>query len=604
MTEQTILSYPSAVQDFRRARRLAAMEQIMARLTGRSADLLSYEEVRQKLKVTEGGKRELKDIPLDAIVGSVGRYADFTRSFLPRQDSDQERWARVKVAQTSLGGLPPIKVYQVSDVYFVLDGNHRVSVARELGAPAIQAYVTEIRTKVPLSPATQPDDLILKAEYADFLERTHLDELRPGADLSVTAPGQYQVLEEHIEVHRYFMGLEQEREIPYEEAVGHWHDEVYLPVVQVIRQRGILRDFPDRTETDLYLWVSEHRAELERELGWEISTEDAAADLAAQFSPRRQRVAARVGEKLLDAVMPAGLEAGPPPGEWREEHLAARHDDRLFADILVAINGEESGWHALQQALVVARLEGARLLGLHVVPSETQRESEEARAVQAEFSRRCEAAGIPGELALEVGKVPRTICERARWTDLVVLSLSYPPAPQPIARLSSGLSALLRRCPRPVLAAPASSSHPSTALRPFDRLRAAQGSGQGPGRRLDRALLAYDGSPKANEALFVATYLAGRWNIPLVVVTVIEPGRTTSDTLAHAQEYLETHGVQAVFVKETGPVAEAVLKTAEEHESDLIIMGGYGLGPVLEVVLGSTVDQILRVSRRPMLICR
>jgi len=556
------------------------MEQIMARLTGKSAALLSYEEVRQKLKAQGGGRRELKEIPLDAIVGSVGRYTDFTRSFLPRQDSDQERWARVKVKVTDLGGLPPIQVYQIGEAYFVSDGNHRVSVARQVDATHIQAYVTEVRTKVPLSPDTQPDDLILKAEYADFLESTHLDKLRPEADLSVTAPGQYQVLEEHIEVHRYFMGLEQEREIPYDEAVSHWHDKVYLPVVQVIRQRGILRDFPGRTEADLYLWVSERRAELKQTLGWEISTEEAAVDLSAQLSPRPRRVVARLSEKLLDAVTPDGLEAGPPPGRWRKEHLAARRDDRLFANILVAINGEETGWLALDQALEVARRERARLHGLHVVPSETQKNSEGAQAVQAEFNQRCEAAGIPGTLALEVGKVPRTICERARWTDLVVLSLSYPPAPQPIARLGSGLSTLLRRCPRPVLAVPESWSN------------------------LGRALLAYDGNPKADEALFVATYLSGRWNIPLVVVTVIEPGRTTADTLARAQEYLESHSVQAAFVKEAGPVAEAILKTAEEHESDLIIMGGYGLGPVLEVVLGSAVDQILRASRRPVLICR
>ncbi|NIU60739.1 MAG: universal stress protein, partial [Pseudomonas stutzeri] len=225
----------------------------------------------------------------------MGRYNDFTRSFLPRQDSDQERWAKVHVAATGLVGLPPIEVYQIGEAYFVLDGNHRVSVARQLGATHIQAYVTEVRTRVPLSPDVQPDDLILKAEYADFLEHTCLDEIRPEADLSVTAPGQYRVLEEHIEVHRYFMGLEQEREIPYEEAVGHWYDEVYLPVVQVIRERGILRDFPGRTETDLYLWLSEHRAALEQALGWEIEPEAAATDLAAQFSPRPQRVVARVG---------------------------------------------------------------------------------------------------------------------------------------------------------------------------------------------------------------------------------------------------------------------------------------------------------------------
>ena len=596
MTEQSFPSLWSAMQDFRRARRQAALEQIMARLTGRSADLLSYEEVHRKLKAKGGGRRELKEIPLDAIVGSVGRYADFTRSFLPRQDSDQERWARVKVKVTDLGGLPPIEVYQIGEAYFVLDGNHRVSVARQVGAPTIQAYVTEVRTKVPLSPDTQPDDLISKAEYADFLELTHLDELRPEADLSVTAPGQYQVLEEHIEVHRYFMGLEQEREIPYEEAVGHWYDEVYWPVVQVIRERGILRDFPGRTETDLHLWVSEHRAALGQELGWEIGTEAAAADLAAQFSPRPQRVVARVSEKLLDAVTPDELQAGPPPGQWRREQLAAHHDDRLFADILVPVSGEEVGWHALEQALVVARREGAQLHGLHVVPSEVQRDSEETQAVQAEFNRRCEAADIPGELVLAVGEVPREICERARWTDLVIVNLAYPPAPQPLARLSSGFRTLIRRCARPVLAVPGASSHPSAALR--------QGSGQGSGHRLDRALLAYDGSPKADEALFIATYLSGQWNIPLVVVTVIESGRTTSETLARAQEYLETHGVQAAFVKESGAVAEAILKTAEEHDSDLIIMGGYGYSPVLEVVLGSAVDQVLRESRRPMLICR
>jgi len=580
MAERSGQSFLAAVHDFHRARRQAALEEVMARLTGRSADLLSYEDVRRKLKARGTTARELKDIPLDAIVGSVGRYVDFTRGFLPRQDSDQERWAKVKVVATGLVGLPPIQVYQIGEAYFVLDGNHRVSVARQLGATHIQAYVTEVRTRVPLLPDVQPEDLILKAEYADFLERTRLDELRPGADLSVTVPGQYRAIEEHIEVHRYFMGLEQKREIPYGEAVGHWYDEVYRPVVQVVRERGILRDFPERTETDLYLWVSEHRAALEQELDWKIGPEVAAADLAARFSPKLQRIISRVGEKILGGVMPEKFEASPPPAQWRGEPLEACQYDRLFADILVPVSGQEIGWQALEQALEVARREGGRLRGLYVVPSEAQRESEEAQAVQAEFNRRCEAADIPGEMAIEVGGVARKICERARWIDLVVVNLAHPPAPQPVTRLSSGFRTLIRRCARPVLAVPRALSH------------------------LDRALLAYDGSPKAEEALFLATYLSGRWNIPLAVVTVIETGRTTSETLGHAQRYLEACGVRATFVKESGPVAEAILKTAQEHESDLIIMGGYGFSPALEVVLGSSVDQVLRTSRQPMLICQ
>ncbi len=577
MVESGRVRLSSAVEDFRHARREASLQQIVARLTGKSAELLSYEDVRQKLKAKGFSEQGLQYIPLDAIVGSVGRYSDFTRSFLPRQDSDEGRWARVKVAMTDMRGVPPIQVYQIGQVYFVLDGNHRVSIARRLGATHIEAYVTQVQTKVPLSPDVQPDDLILKAEYVDFLEHTRLDELRPEADLSVTAPGQYRAIEEHIEVHRYFMGLEQEQEIPYAEAVAHWYDEVYLPVVRVIRERGILRDFPGRTETDLYLWISEHRATLVQELGWEIGTEAAAADLSAQLSPRPQRVVARVGNRILDAVTPDELESGPPPGQWRKEHVATRQDDRLFTDILVAVNGEESGWHALEYALEIARREGARLHGLHVTPLEV---GEKGPEIQAEFDRRCKEADIPGDLAFESGKVQRRVCDRAPLTDLVVLSLSYPPAPQPIARLGSGLRTIIQRCPRPVLAVPEGSSP------------------------LGRVLLAYDGSPKADEALFIATYVADRWNIPLAVVTVIESSRTTSDALERAQGYLETHGVQTTSVKGNEPVAEAILEAAKEHASDLIVMGGYGFSPVLEVVLGSTVDQVLRASQRPVLICR
>jgi nucleotide-binding universal stress UspA family protein len=580
MTDPSSLSISYAIEDFHRARRRAALEEILAKLTGKSTDLLSFEDMRQKLKTKVGPARELKEIPLDAIVGSADRYTDFTRSFLPRQDFDRDRWARVMAAVTNLTGLPPIEVYQIGEVYFVLDGHHRVSVARQLGATHIQAYVTKLHPRVPLSPEDQLDDLVVKTEYADFLERTHLDELRPDADLRVTAAGKYRLLEEHIEVHRYFMGLEQKREIPYTEAVGHWYDEVYLPVAQAIRERGILRDFPGRTETDLYLWVSEHRAALEEKLGWTIEVGEAAADLATQFSPTPPRIIARLKEKVLDALIPDELEAGPPPGQWRREQLTARQAGRLAVDILVPISGEEVGWHALDQALVVARREGARLRGLHVVSSTGETRGERVQALRAEFERRCQAAGIPGELAIDVGGVARKICERARWADLTVLKLTYPPAPQPLARLSSGFRTLIQRCPTPLLAVP-ETSFP-----------------------LERLLLAYDGSLKASEALFLATYVAGQWGLPLVVVTVAEKGRVTPDTLAQARRYLETHEVQATFVHERGSVARAILKAANEHASDLLIMGGYGFRPVLQLVLGSTVDEVLRESEKPILICQ
>ncbi len=569
-----------SILDFRRARRQASRERLLARLTGKSAELLSYEEVRWKLKAKTGRSLGRKDIPLDAIVGSVGRYSDFTRGFLPLQDDDEERWARVQTKTASMEGLPPIEVYQIGETYFVQDGNHRVSVARQSGATHIEAYVTEVETKVPLLPDVQPDDLIVKAEYADFLEHTHLDQIRPQADLSVTVPGQHPRLAEHIEIHHYFMGLDRRRDVPFEEAVGHWYDAVYLPIVQTIQELGILGNFPGRTEADLYLWLSEHRADLETALGWEIDPEAAAVDLVEQFGPDPQRRMMRLTRRLVDILTPDELESGPAPGTWRRARLATRSDDCLFSDILVPVSGEDSGWSAVVQAAEIACRENARLMGLHVVASAAEKESDRVQAVAAEFTRRCEAVGVRGSLAVEVGRVARTICERSHWADLVVVGLAHPPGPQPVAKLGSGFRTLIRRCPTPVFAVTGAFSPQS------------------------RPLLAYDGSPKSKEALYVAAYLAAQGQVPLAIVTVTEGGYVTPDVLKEAEEYLEPLGVQAIPVSAHGPVAEAILQTAKAHDNDLILMGGYGYGPVAEVVLGSAVDGVLRASSQPVLICR
>ncbi len=215
--------------------------------------------------------------------------------------------------------------------------------------------------------------MILKAEYADFLERTRLDELRPNSDLSVTVPGKYPILLEHIDVHRYFMGLDLQRDVSYEEAVTHWYDKVYLPIVQIIRERGILRFFPERTETDLYLWIAEHRAALEKELGWKINPEDAAIDLVVSYSDEPSLANERRTEKVMDTLQLDALAAGPPPGRWRQERLKSHQAEHLFNEILVPVNGRPEGWYALDQAILIAQKESAQIHGLHVIPAEEQK---------------------------------------------------------------------------------------------------------------------------------------------------------------------------------------------------------------------------------------
>jgi nucleotide-binding universal stress UspA family protein/uncharacterized ParB-like nuclease family protein len=573
------LVFASAVRDFQNARRKAAMQDIVATLTGKSDKLLSYEEIASLLKVEGSTRRGLQEIPLDAIVGSVGRYADFTRTFLPRRQGDQERWAHIKLKTLYHGGLPPIEVYKVGETYFVLDGNHRVSVARELGATTIQAYVTEVQTKVPLEPDVRPDDLIIKARYAEFLELTGLDRARPQADFGVTAPGQYRHLEEEIARHGYRLEQERGREVRIEEAAADWYDSVYRPVATVIGGGGILADFPGRTVTDLYVWVSRHRAELAEEMGWQVNPALAASDLTDRYGRSRRRVVSRWGRRLRQAVTPEHLQPGPAPGDWRE-HVTAMPDRSLFTHVLVPISGQPEGWFALDQALIVAQREATEVHGLHVVPAHADRDSEAVQSLSAEFQRRTELAGVSATLHVDTGRIARAICRRAQWTDLVVVKLTYPPGETPAKKLASGFRSLIQRCSRPVLAVP---GEPSS---------------------MERALLAYDGSPKADEALYLATYLAARWQTQLAVLTVENGGGTTRETQARAEEYLYSHGIAADYVLATGPVGGAVLDQAAAWRADLVIMGGYGFSPVWEVMLGSAVDQVLRTSRVPTLICR
>ena len=260
--DTAIYSSTQAEEKFRDAQRRALIEHIMSLITGKSDALLSFDEVRAKLGAWQQMGEETKEIPLDRIVGSVGRYRDFTREFLPLEGANVYRWKKIDAALNNMEILPAIEVFQMGDVYFVRDGNHRVSVARANGLKYIEAHVTKIDTSVPLEPDVQPDDIIRKAEHVAFLNETQLEEIIPEAHIELTEVGRYKQLLEHIQVHRYFLGLEQEREIPWEEAVESWYENVYLPVVEAIRESGILDEFPNRTEADLYLWVAHHREEL------------------------------------------------------------------------------------------------------------------------------------------------------------------------------------------------------------------------------------------------------------------------------------------------------------------------------------------------------
>jgi hypothetical protein len=288
-----------AKADFQRARRRAFLQEVWSTLSGRSSRLLSWEETCDQLCVGGQVYRGLQTVPLAKIVGSVNRYRDFARGFLPTQDHTAARWQAISRAFYREQALPPVKLYKIGDAYFVMDGNHRVSVARERGQEFIDAEVIEAHTRVPVGADLDADDLEIKGEYAEFLARTRLDELRPEQKIEFTTGGSYRRLLEHIAVHRYFMGLEQQRFIPEEEAVSDWYDNLYTPLVHVTRKKDILEEFPGRTEADLYLWIMDHQHFLRERFGPEVQTETAAEDFAGQYSTRLLHRMAQALRRLL-----------------------------------------------------------------------------------------------------------------------------------------------------------------------------------------------------------------------------------------------------------------------------------------------------------------
>jgi hypothetical protein len=310
MSENTPLAQQEASKRYQSARRKVLIDDLFSLVRGRAPELLSFDSVQAALQAWQQvEKREPEMILLDKIVGSVGRYRDFTREFLPKGSISESRWRAVDAAMHSQTGLPPIEVYQVGDAYFVRDGNHRVSVARANGLKDIEAYVTRIETPVSIDANTRTEDLLLKTGLAEFLRQTHLEDLRPDAEIEVTEVGSYYQLRQHIEVHRHYLGIEQQREISWEEAVASWYDTVYLPVAAAIWASTILDRFPGRTAADLYLWVCQHREDLAREGGELPSPVAAVTDLTAEHDGSAGRVAQSVKRVLGSKPKTADLAA-------------------------------------------------------------------------------------------------------------------------------------------------------------------------------------------------------------------------------------------------------------------------------------------------------
>lgn len=260
-----------AQKDFYNVYRARFWRRIGSWIAGRSNELLPYDEVRKQLPFQGQRYAGLQTIPIDKIVGSVGRYRDFDRAFLPTQKETSERWVNISKAHYKDIALPAIDVYKVGDVYFVRDGNHRVSVARERKQAFIDANVIEVVIPIQLTAEMGIDDVVRLKDYAQFLQKTNLHRTYPEASLETSRPEAYDRLLSHINTHKYYLGIERNTKVSSEEAVVSWYENVYLPLVQLIQEQNLPKFLPRFTLTDLYLFISDYQWILRED---ELETDD------------------------------------------------------------------------------------------------------------------------------------------------------------------------------------------------------------------------------------------------------------------------------------------------------------------------------------------
>jgi hypothetical protein len=278
-------------RDFSRARRKAFLRRIGAylRRDPGSNQLLSFEEVKGALGAVSQVYLGLREVPVSKIVGSVGRHRDFDRAFLPSKPDLGTRWRRIDEIMHRAEELPPISLYKIGDAYFVQDGNHRVSVARQRGVEMIDAEVIELRSRVPVDSALTARDLLHKLEHRRLLERLPIDRVLPEIEVEFSDVADYRRLAIYIEAHGFKVSQLWKRYVSPEEALRDWYEYGYCPISEMIREERILDAFPGRTELDLYLWIVYHRERLALEAGDEKISPQAAKDDILKNVPRRRR---------------------------------------------------------------------------------------------------------------------------------------------------------------------------------------------------------------------------------------------------------------------------------------------------------------------------
>ena len=278
----------------------------------------------------------------------------------------------------------------------------------------------------------------------------------------------------------------------------------------------------------------------------------------------------------------------------------------MIKRIVVGIDTSEHSRVAQAYAFALARRLGATLIGLHVVDivsiegsffhdisgslglepyldfSSRMREvlTARGRAVVDEFCAAAEREKIAVQPLVDMGVVANQICERAKAADLVMIGHRGVHERFSTGLLGSTAESVARKSPRPLFVSP-------------KRLR-----------EIKRLTLAYDGSERASKAMHAAAEFATELDAPLTVITVARDAKMGERVIGEARHYLEPYRVDASFKLLSGHAHEEIVRFLGESETDLLFIGAYGHSRIIEMVLGSTTEYVLRNAPCPVFLSR
>ena len=267
MPSDTGFPRSDAENDFIKARRRQVLTRLSYRLRREPDDvnlILPFDDVISALGRRGEQRLGLKTIKLDTIVGTVDSRRDFDRHFRPTSGRVRERWERLALAQRRGETIPPVDVYRVGDLHFVIDGHHRVSVAIATGQKTIDAYVTEVVTAVPASGIRGRADLVMKDGERLFRARVPLP-AQAFAKIIFADPWSYAELSEAVEAWGCRCMQAERQFIDREHVARRWWAEEYQPVLRMLRAADMIGT---RTEAEAYLRVARERYRLIRTHEW------------------------------------------------------------------------------------------------------------------------------------------------------------------------------------------------------------------------------------------------------------------------------------------------------------------------------------------------